>query len=131
MRKGSFHYLIPGSVQSVRAKDIGAVSYDMKEIAGNSLITVSYDALAGSTNVLTFTTLQPLLLRHDPSGTLTLRLRYVPDQAEILKVIVKYPAGFNVQSVSPPAKIQLDGLIVWEPSLKRQQDFNPQVVIAP
>lgn len=130
-RTGSFHFMIPGSVTSVRAKNIGDIPYDMQEIAGNSLVTISYDSLAETADVLTFTALQPLLLQHDPSGTLTLRLRYVPDQAETLKVIVKYPAEFNVKFVSPPAKIQLDGLIVWEYSLKRQQDFNPQAIFVP
>ena len=130
-RTGSFHFLIPGSVQSVRAENIGNIPYDMKKIAGNSLVTISYESLAETTDILTFTALQPLLLQHDPSGTLTLRLRYVLDQAETLRVIVKYPAEFSVQSVSPPAAAQLDGLIVWEHSLKRQQDFNPQVIFVP
>lgn len=130
-RTGSFHFLIPGSVKSVRTKNIGDIPYDMQEISGNSLVTISYDCLSETTDVLTFTALQPPLPRHDPSGTLTLRLRYVPDQAETLKVIVKYPVEFNVKSVSPPAKVQLDGLIVWEHSLKRQQDFNPQVIFTP
>lgn len=128
---GSFHILIPGSVQSVRATNIGDIPFDMQEIAGNSLVTISYDCLAETTDVLTFTTLQPLLPRHDPSGTLTLRLRYVPDQAETLRVIVKYPVEFTVQSVSPSVKVRLDGLIVWEHTLKRQQDFNPQVIFTP
>ena len=130
-RTGSFRFMIPGSVKSVSAKNIGSIPYETQEIAGNSLVTISYDSLAETTDVLTFTALQPLLPRHDPSGTLTLHLRYVPDKAETLKVIVKYPVEYNVKFVSPPAKIHLDGLIVWEYSLKRQQDFNPQVILAP
>lgn len=130
-RAGSFHLLIPGSVRSVRDHNGGDIPFDRQEIAGNSLITIAYDRLDKSTDVLTITALQPQLIRRDPSGSLTLRLRYVPDQAETLTVTVKYPTEFKLKSATPPPKTQLDGLIVWELPLKRQQEFNPRAVLVP
>jgi hypothetical protein len=130
-RTGSFRLLIPGSVQSVWDKGGRKIPFNKQEIAGNSLITIHYDRLAASTDVLTFTALQPQLLLQAPSGALTFRLRYVPDQAETLKVIVTYPTDYSVTSVTPSPDIRLDGLIVWENFLKRQQEFNPQAVLVP
>jgi hypothetical protein len=130
-RTGNFRLLIPGSVQSVWDESGRKIPFDRQEIAGNSLVAIQYDHLAESTDLLTFTALQPQLLLQDPSGALTLRLRYVLNQAETLKVIVKYPTEYSLASVTPPPDVRLDGLIVWEKSLKRQQEFNPQAVLAP
>ncbi len=42
---------------------------------------------------------------------------------------VPWGTGSNLDTPLP--KTRLDGLIVWEQPLKRQQDFSPRIVFMP
>ncbi|MCP4454615.1 MAG: hypothetical protein GY809_24415, partial [Planctomycetes bacterium] len=97
----------------------------------NTLVTINTLDLAQDTSSLIATSLQDGMIQPTPSGHLAFRAHYIPDKAQTIRVVLKFPKAFKLQSITPEPLIELDGLIVWEQTLNRQQKFAPTITFTP
>jgi len=126
----SFNLLIPGNVLSVIDADGADVPFDQWSIGDSDLITIDYDQLSPDTNRLTIITQQEGLVP-DESGLYTFRLKYILNEDSRIRVIIRYPKVFHLETIKPEPKIRCDGLIVLDQKIKRQQHFMPKVQFIP
>ena len=126
----SFNMLIYGSVLSVIDANGSDISFDQQPIGDSDLITIDYEQLSPETNRLTIITQQEGLVQNE-SGLYTFRLKYILNEDGRIRVIVKYPKIFQLETINPESKIESNGLIVWDQEIKRQQHFMPEVQFIP
>ncbi len=100
-------------------------------IGSNTLVAINTLDMAPDTTSLIATSLQDGMIEPTPSGHLAFKAHYIPDQAQTLRVVLKFPKAFKLQSITPEPLLQLDGLIVWEQTLQRQQQFAPTITFTP
>jgi hypothetical protein len=127
----SFRLLVPGEVKALCDSKGLEIPVTSRLIGNNTLVTVSTLDLAPDTTSLIATSLQDGMIQPTPSGHLAFRAHYIPDQAQTIRVVLKFPKAFKLQSITPTPQLQLDGLIVWEQPLQRQQQFAPTLVFTP
>lgn len=127
----TFNLLVPGDVQAVLDANGVSINFDEKKIADNSLVTVGYSAFSVRSNEITIVTLQQGLIESTTSGRSLFRLKYLLDQEDDLRIIVKYPKALEPESMNPDPEQRDKGLVVWEKHLRRQQQFNPQIIFLP
>jgi len=127
----AFNLLLPGRVQSILDPNGAALPYDRRDIADNSLVSVPCSALSPAAGSVTVLTRQTDLIQILPSGEMAFQLKYLFNEDRHIRVIVILPAAAVVRSVTPDPILQKDGLIIWEQSLQRQQQFKPQVLLGP
>ena len=126
----SFNLLAPGMVKSVRDENGMDVTYQRKLIGSVSRLTVQYDGLTTGSQ-LQITTRQTDLLTTDPEGNCVFKLKHILDQSGKIRVTVKYPPRFKLLEVSPKPEKQVEGILVWQPTLSRQQVFQPRIIFQP
>lgn len=126
-----FRLMVPGQVKAICDSHGLEIPMTGRVIGHNTLVTVNALDLAPDTTSLIATSLQDGMVQPTPSGHLAFGAHYVPDQAKTIRVVLKYPKTFKLQSISPAPQLQLDGLIVWEQALQRQQKFAPTITFAP
>jgi len=126
----SFNMLIHGSVLSVIDANGSDIPFDRWPIGDSDLITIDYDQLSPETNRLTIITQQEGLAQ-DESGLYTFRLKYILNEDSRIRVIIRYPKVFHLETIKPEPKIKYDGLIVLDQKIRRQQQFIPEVQFIP
>ena len=126
----SFNMLINGDVLSVIDADGFYIPFAKWSIGDSGLITIDYDKLSPDTSRLTIVTRQAGLIQEE-SGLYTFRLKYILNQDSRMRVIIRYPEAFHLETIKPEPKIKLDGLIVLDQKIKRQQHFIPEVQFIP
>ncbi|MHC4456068.1 MAG: hypothetical protein ACYS0I_03080 [Planctomycetota bacterium] len=126
----SFNMLIHGSVLSVIDANGLDIPFYRWSVGDSDLITIDYDQLSSDTNRLTIIAQQQGLIREE-SGLYTLRLKYILDEDTRIRVIIRYPEAFYLETIEPEPKIERDGLIVFDQKVKRQQHFIPEVQFIP
>lgn len=127
----SFKRLITGEVQTICDSNGLEIPFTTQLIGNNSLVTINTLDMAPDTRTLIATTLQDGLIHPTPTGHLAFTTRFIPNEEQTIRVVLKYPKAFKLQSISPEPKLQLDGLIVWEQTVKRQQTFSPTITFMP
>ncbi len=127
----SFKLLVPGEVKAVCESNGLEIPFINRLIGNNSLVALNTVDLASDTPSLIVTSLQDGMIQSTPSGHLAFKTQYIPDQVKTIRVVLKYPKTFKLQSITPEPQLQLDGLIIWEQPLKRQQKFTPTLVFIP
>ncbi len=127
----SFKLLVPGEVKAICDSHGLEIPVTRRLIGSNTLVAVSTLDLAPDTATLIATSLQDGMIEPTPSGHLAFRAHTVPDQAQTIRVVLKFPKAFKLQSITPEPLLQLDGLIVWEQTLNRQQNFAPTITFTP
>lgn len=126
----SFNMLIYGSVLSVIGADGRDIPFGQWSIGDSDLITIDYDQLSPDTNRLTIITQQEGLIQEE-SGLYTFRLKYILNEDSRIRVIIRYPKVFHLETIKPEPKIKCNGLIVLDQKIKRQQHFMPEVQFIP
>ena len=126
----SFNLLVPGSIRAVTDANGIELPFSQRTLGENSLATLVRKDL-GQDGLLTFTTVQKTLVSPSAAGQLTFRVNYTVNQAQSLRVIVRYPGNFNLISLSPAPDVELDGLLIWDRQLRRQQRFQAQILFSP
>lgn len=126
-----FRLMVPGEVKAICDSRGLEIPMTGRLIGNNTLITMSTLDLAPDTTSLIATSLQDGMVQPTASGHLAFSAHYIPDQAKTIRVVLKYPKTFKLQSITPEPQLQLDGLIVWEQSLNRQQQFAPTLTFTP
>lgn len=126
-----FKLLVPGEVKAICDSDGLEIPFINRLIGNNSLVALNTVDLAPDTLSLLATSLQDGMIQPTASGHLAFKTQYIPDQAKTIRVVLKYPKTFKLQSITPEPQLQLDGLIIWEQTLKRQQKFAPTLVFTP
>ncbi len=126
----SFNLLIHGNVLSVIDADGADIAFDHRAIGDNDLITIYYDQLDPETTRLTIIARQDGLVPEE-SGLYTFRLKYILNEDSRIRVIIRYPEVFHLETIRPEPKIKCNGLIVWDEKIKRQQHFIPEVRFIP
>ncbi|MHC4396640.1 MAG: hypothetical protein ACYS1A_13385 [Planctomycetota bacterium] len=126
----SFNMLINGNVLSVIDVNGSDIPFDQWPVADSDLITIDYDQLSPDTNRLTIITQQEGLVQEE-SGLYTFRLKYILNQDSRIRVIIRYPKVFHLETIKPEPKIKYDGLIVLDQKIRRQQQFIPEVRFIP
>ena len=126
----SFNMLINGNVLSVIDADGSDIPFAQWPIGDSDLITIDYEQLGPDTDRLTIVTQQAGLIQED-SGLYTLRLKYILNQDGRIRVIIRYPKVFHLETIKPEPKIKYDGLIVLDQKIRRQQQFIPEVQFIP
>lgn len=127
----SFNLLIPGSIQAITDANGIELPFSQRTLGENTLATLLREDLGHDMGLLTITTVQKTVLSPSAAGRLTFRANYALNQAQSLRVIVRFPRNFSLLSLSPPPDVELDGLLIWDRQLRRQQRFQPQVLFAP
>ena len=127
----SFRLMVPGEVKAICDNNGLEIPMTGRLIGNNALVTLSTLDLAPDTTSLIATALQDGMVQPTASGHLAFRTRYIPDQAKTIRVVLKYPKTFKLQSISPEPQLQLNGLIIWEQTLNRQQQFAPSITFTP
>lgn len=126
----SFNMLIQGSVLSVIDANGSDIPFERWAIGDSDLITIDYDQLRPDTNRLTIITRQKGLIQEE-SGLYTFRLKYILNEDSRIRVIIRHPKVFYLETIKPEPKIRCNGLIVLEQKIKRQQHFTPEVRFIP
>lgn len=121
----SFNKLITGEVQAICDSHGLEVPFTGQLIGNNTLITIQTRDILPDTHTLIATTLQDSLIQHTPTGHLSFTTRFIPNQAQSMRIVLKYPKHLAIQTISPEPQFQRNGLILWEQTLKRQQTFSP------
>jgi len=127
----SFRLMIPGEVKAICDSNGLEIPISSQLIGNNTLVTIYTLDMAPDTTSLIATSLQDGMIQPTASGHLAFKAHYIPDQAQTIRLILKFPKAFKLQSVSPEPQLQLDGLIVWEQTLQRQQQFAPTITFTP
>jgi len=126
----SFNLLVNGSALSVIDTDGSNISFEKWSIGDSDLITIDYDQLGPETKRLSIITQQEGLIQAD-SGLYVFRLKYILNQDSRIRIIIKYPQNFHLESIEPEPKIKGAGIIVWDQQVKRQQHFVPEIRFIP
>jgi len=126
----SFNMLIHGSVLSVIDPNGSDIPFDQWSIGDSDLITIDYDQLSPDTSRLTIITQQKGLFQEE-SGLYSFRLKYILNEDSRIRVIIRYPKVFHLETIKPEPKIRCNGLIVWDQRIKRQQHFMPELQFIP
>jgi hypothetical protein len=126
----SFNLLVEGNVLSVISADGLNIPFDTWPIGGNDLITIDYDQLSPETGRLSIITQQEGFIQAE-SGLYVFRLKYILNQDSRIRIIIKYPQEFYLESIKPEPKIKGAGIIVWDQQVKRQQHFVPEIRFIP
>jgi hypothetical protein len=126
----SFNMLIHGNVLSVIDANGSDIPFDQWPIGDSDLITIDYDQLGPDTNRLIIITQQEGLVQEE-SGLYTFRLKYILNEDSRIRVIIRYPKVFYLESIKPEPKIKYNGLIVLDQKIRRQQHFMPEVRFIP
>jgi hypothetical protein len=126
----SFNMLVNGNVLSVIDEDGCDVPFDRLPIGDSDLITIDYDQLSPETSRLTVIARQEGLIQNE-SGLYVFRLKYILNADSRVRIIVKYPGEFHLESIEPEPKIKGAGIVVWDRQIKRQQHFVPVVRFIP
>ncbi|NQV36363.1 MAG: hypothetical protein HQ515_26960 [Phycisphaeraceae bacterium] len=126
-----FKLMVPGQVKAICDSNGLEIPMTPRLIGSNTLVTMKTLDLAPDTTSLIATSLQDGMIQPTPSGHLAFSAHYIPDHAKTIRVVLKYPKTFKLQSITPEPQLQLDGLIVWEQTLNRQQQFAPILVFTP
>ncbi|MBN2456561.1 MAG: hypothetical protein JXB29_08535 [Sedimentisphaerales bacterium] len=126
----SFNLLIPGNVLSVIDTDGSDIFFEQRPIGDSDLITIDYGQLSPQTNRITIITRQQGLVQEE-SGLCTFRLKYILNEDSRIRVIIRYPEVFRLESIKPEPKVKCKGLIVLDQEIRRQQHFTPQVQFIP
>jgi len=127
----SFRLMIPGEVKAICDSNGLEIPMTHQLIGSNTLVTINTLDMAPDTTSLIATSLQDGMIQPTPSGHLAFKTHYIPDQAQTLRVVLKFPKAFKLQSITPEPLLQLDGLIIWEQTLQRQQQFAPTITFTP
>jgi hypothetical protein len=123
----SFRLLVPGSVDAVfDEKDI-AVPFEAVSLGSLNRLTVRYADLRPNAGSLFITSRQTSLLSPGAPDALEFRQDYTVDREGLLRILVNYPLDWTAETVSPEPTRVFPGLVVWEPTLKRQQRFSPRI----
>ena len=126
----SFNLLINGNVLSIIDADGRDILFEHWPIGDSDLITIDYDQISPDTNRLTIIAQQEGLVQEE-SGLYTLRLKYILDKDSRIRVIIRYPKVFHLETIKPEPKIECEGLIVLDQKVRRQQHFMPQLQFIP
>lgn len=126
----SFNMLIHGSVLSVIDANGSDIPFYQWAIGDSDLITIDYDQFSPNTNRLTIITQQKGLVQEE-SGLYTFRLKYILNEDSRIRVIIRHPKVFHLETIKPEPKIRCNGLIVLDQKIKRQQHFTPEVQFIP
>jgi hypothetical protein len=127
----SFRLMVPGEVKAICDSNGLEIPMTSRLIGNNTLVTLNTLDLAPDTTSLIATSLQDGMIQPTPSGHLAFKAHYIPDQPKTIRVVLKYPRTFKLLSITPEPLIQLNGLIVWEQTLNRQQKFAPTITFTP
>jgi len=127
----SFRLMIPGEVKAVCDSNGLEIPISSRLIGTNSVVTINILDMGPDTTSLIATSLQDGMIQPTASGHLAFEAHYIPDQAQTIRVVLKFPKAFKLQSIAPEPQLQLDGLIVWEQALNRQQQFAPTLTFTP
>ncbi len=127
----SFNLLVPGSIRAVTDANGVELPFSQRTLGENTLATLMWDDLGQDMGLLTLTSVQKTVVSPSAAGQLIFRANYTVNQAQSLRVIVRYPGNFNLISLSPTPDVELDGLLIWNRQLRRQQRFQPQILFAP
>ena len=126
----SFNMLVPASVLTVIDANELDIAFNRRPIGDSDLITIDYDQLNPDTNRLTIVTRQAGLIQED-YGLYTLQLKYILNEDSRVRVIIRYPKVFHLETIKPEPKIKCNGLIVLDQKVKRQQHFMPEFQFIP
>ncbi len=126
----SFNMLVNGNVLSVIDENGSDIPFDQWSIGDSDLITIDYDQLSPETNRLTVIARQEGLIKAE-SGLYVFRLKYILNGDSRVRLIIKYPRDFHLESIKPEPKLKCAGLIVWTQQIKRQQHFIPEIRFIP
>jgi hypothetical protein len=126
----SFNLLVNGNVLSVIDADGSDITFEKWSIGDSDLITIDYDQLGPETERLSIITKQQGLIQAE-SGLYVFRLKYILNQDSRVRIIIKYPQNFHLESIKPEPKIKGAGIIVWDQQIKRQQHFVPEIRFIP
>ena len=63
-----------------------------------------------------------------PDGKLEFTQNYTPDRDGRMRVVVKYPADWKLESASPEPATRVDGLVAWDRHLSPQMSCAPRAV---
>ncbi len=126
----SFNMLVNGNVLSVIDEDGSDIPFDQWPIGDSDLITIDYDQLSPETSRLTIIARQEGLIQVE-SGLYVFQLKYILNGDSRIRLIIKYPREFHLESIKPEPKIKGVGIIVWDQQIKRQQHFVPVVRFIP
>ena len=126
----SFNLLVEGEVLSVIDVEGLDIPFDALSIGDSDLITIDYDQLSPETERLTIITKQEGLIQAE-FGLYVFRLKYILNQDSRVRLIVKYPQDFYLESIKPEPTLKGSGLVVWDQQIKRQQHFIPEIRFIP
>jgi len=126
-----FGLLVPGDVWGVTDTAGRPLPFSQRLLDQSSHVTVDYNDLAVGTTHVILTTWQAEGLEQTGAGELTLRLQYIPDREQDVRLVVTYPAGLALKVISTEATAVLPGLVAWRRHLARQQRFAPEIVLGP
>ncbi|MBN1865655.1 hypothetical protein JW916_00030 [Candidatus Sumerlaeota bacterium] len=126
----SFTLLVPGYIENVRDGIVPDVPYESSAVADASKVTIRYQDLSPRAERLYMTTRQKGLLEPTESGTVRFSTNYTLSEAGTIRVVVKFPDLWKVESASPAPERTFEGLVVWEQPLRRQQKFVPSMTLA-
>jgi hypothetical protein len=127
----SFNLLIHGDVEGIYDTYNTKVKYTRKAIGSLSRVTIRYEDILPESKNFFITTRQKNFLKKDEKRNYLFNYKFTPDQALVIKLMVKYPKEWSLQDISPEPTRSFEGLIVWEKNLKRQQSLTPLAVFKP
>jgi len=126
----SFNMLVNGSVLSVISADGSNIPFEKLSIGDSDLVTIDYDKLNPETDRMTVITQQQGLIRTE-SGLYVFQLKYILNEDSRIRIIIKHPQDFHLESIKPEPKVRDAGIIVWDKHIKRQQHFVPEIRFIP
>lgn len=124
----SFRLLIPGQVLSVSDTLNRPMDVRKRTIGDNTLLTIPYHSIGAECDRMIVLTRQAKLIRTGDDMELVLQLNYTLAEPRTIKISVTYPQQLSIRSISPEPILRKDGVIIWEASLQRQQQYKPRVV---
>ncbi len=124
----SFRLLIPGQVLSVSDTLNRPMDVHKRTIGDNTLLTIPYHSIGAKCDRMIVLTRQATLIRTVDDTESVLQLGYTLAEPRTVKISVTYPQQLSIRSISPEPIRRKDGVIIWEASLRRQQQFKPRVV---
>lgn len=124
----TFRLLVPGSVDAVYDEKDLAVPFQRRQVGSLTQLTIRYADLRPKAESLFVTCRQGEILSSDSPNSLRFRQDYTVDREGLLRVLVNFPLEWTAETVSPGPARTFPGLIVWEPTLGRQQRFSPHIL---
>jgi len=123
----TFSLLVPGRVISVHDCADAPVAYQSEDAGPVTRLVVRYSDVPKGSGCIYVTAQVDDVLTRAADGSMGFRQSYTLDQDARMRVVVKYPADWEVKTVSPPPATRADGLLVWDQLLRRQLTCAPSV----